>query len=445
MLSGTPAGAMMTEIARQVTDRLLKMAAAGKLSGADLVGLQDHLVQEGFAIGLHQHGDDIYSWTIVLNGAGRKGSRERFEGLLQFLCAPAPPGKPPTPTPVRGRDVYQMKESVGANQDAFPNAFGAPAGRDVAPPAEVPRLAWWFEKDDLVLMEVLLDRFAVMQDPEKGKRHAELHAGQLTAILDVLEGKMPNVTSHPAYVAATAEGTDIKGFESDGLFFIDAGKDGGLFRDVLERRSVSPLSTLGIPMVDLDGPVPFGTPPVLPPGVSSPIGPLSPAGTPAPGTLPQPYAPATAPQDAAVPTAPAVPPDNTVRPSPAFVPPGPSAYGPAGQRPKANEPVVAPAQGKPRVSQPQAAVLGAAKPKVADPVKLLGLDGFRGIVGRWGFQGKALLTDVRIEAPAPPRAWWAGSISRRSTGTACRRFLAPPAPSSSIPSTPRRAIAASSR
>ena len=102
MLAGTPAGAMMTEIARQVTDRMLKIAPAGKLTGADLVGLQDHLVQEGFAIGLHQHGDDISSWTIVLNGAGRKGSRERFEGLLQFLCAPAPPGKPSTPTPVRG-------------------------------------------------------------------------------------------------------------------------------------------------------------------------------------------------------------------------------------------------------------------------------------------------------------------------------------------------------
>ena len=39
---------------------------------------------------------------------------------------------------------------------------------------------------------------------------------------------------------------------------------------------------------------------------------------------------------------------------------------------------------------------------------MLGLDGVKRIVGRWGFQGKALLTDVRIEAPVPRKglvAW----------------------------------------
>ena len=39
--------------------------------------------------------------------------------------------------------------------------------------------------------------------------------------------------------------------------------------------------------------------------------------------------------------------------------------------------------------------------KDVDPAELLGLDGIKRIVGRWGFQGKALLTDVRIEAPVP--------------------------------------------
>lgn len=39
---------------------------------------------------------------------------------------------------------------------------------------------------------------------------------------------------------------------------------------------------------------------------------------------------------------------------------------------------------------------------------MLGLDGVKRIVGRWGFQGKALLTDVRLEAPVPRKglvAW----------------------------------------
>jgi hypothetical protein len=40
-------------------------------------------------------------------------------------------------------------------------------------------------------------------------------------------------------------------------------------------------------------------------------------------------------------------------------------------------------------------------PKPNDPAPALGLDGIKRVVGRWGFHGKALWTDVRIEAPAP--------------------------------------------
>ena len=47
MLAKTPAGAMMTDLARQITDRLLKMVPGVKLTGADLIALQDHLVREG--------------------------------------------------------------------------------------------------------------------------------------------------------------------------------------------------------------------------------------------------------------------------------------------------------------------------------------------------------------------------------------------------------------
>ena len=59
MLAKTPAGAMMNDLAMQVTDRLLKLIPDSKLTGAELIALQDHLVREGFAIGLHRHGDEI--------------------------------------------------------------------------------------------------------------------------------------------------------------------------------------------------------------------------------------------------------------------------------------------------------------------------------------------------------------------------------------------------
>ena len=37
----------------------------------------------------------------------------------------------------------------------------------------------------------------------------------------------------------------------------------------------------------------------------------------------------------------------------------------------------------------------------AVPIRALGLDGAKRVVGRWGFRGRALLTAVRVEAPAP--------------------------------------------
>ena len=108
------------------------------------------------------------SWTIVVNGAGRKGSRERFERFLHLAFAPAPP-RLLNPTRLRGRDVYQLKARVGANGGAVPQPLEpvplgpagladpvAPAPQPEPPAPEVPWLSWWFEKDDLVLISVPL-------------------------------------------------------------------------------------------------------------------------------------------------------------------------------------------------------------------------------------------------------------------------------------------------
>ncbi len=266
MLAKTPAGAMMTDLTTQITDRLVKMIPGYKLTGADLIALEEHLVHEGFAIGFHHRGDEPDSWTIVINGAGRKGTRERFERFIGSDLSPTPAAKfPPNPIPLRGRDVYQLKEKVTANGQEVPAALApapgpgvdlqelpvavAPAPRPEPPAAEVPWLSWWFEKDDLVLVAMSLDTSGAIQDPAKGKRLTEVHTRQLTSVLDVLEGKQPNVTTHPAYVSATSEGKDIKGFESDGLCFIEPGGKGGLFGALLESPAASQLATLGLPSI----------------------------------------------------------------------------------------------------------------------------------------------------------------------------------------------------
>jgi hypothetical protein len=76
--------------------------------------------------------------------------------------------------------------------------------------------------------------------------------------------------------------------------------------------------------------------------------------------------------------------------------------------PSADELPPAPADDEPKAVPPREAGQVAAVKKKADPIEMLGLDGVKRIVGRWGFQGKALLTDVRIEAPVPRKglvAW----------------------------------------
>ena len=259
MLAKTPAGAMMNDLAVQVTDRFLKLIPDSTLTGAELIALQDHLVREGFAIGLHRHGDEIDSWTIVVNGAGRKGSRERIERFLHLAFAPAPP-RQLNPTRLRGRDVYQLKARVGANGGAVPQPLEpvplgpagladpvAPAPQPEPPAPEVPWLSWWFEKDDLVLISVPQPTFSQMQDPATTKRISRIPSAQLGAVLDALDSKLPNVTTHPGYAAASSEGKDIKGFESDGLFFIETGQKGGLLGLLQQRSSVSQLELPGLP------------------------------------------------------------------------------------------------------------------------------------------------------------------------------------------------------
>jgi len=89
LLVKTPAGSMLTELARQLLDRLFKMVPGGKATGADLIALHDHLMQRGFAVAVHGIGDSDVSFTVVLTGFGEKPIRERLERLLQLgLAAP---------------------------------------------------------------------------------------------------------------------------------------------------------------------------------------------------------------------------------------------------------------------------------------------------------------------------------------------------------------------
>ena len=85
--------------------------------------------------------------------------------------------------------------------------------------------------------------------------------------------------THAAYLAAVADGKNIKGFEPDGLFFIDPGNNKGVFTQLL--GSTGALAQLGaqsglLPAAGFDVPVPPTMPSIagdsLPPMLSTGAG-----------------------------------------------------------------------------------------------------------------------------------------------------------------------------
>ncbi len=429
MLARTPAGSMMTDLATQVVDRLLKVEPSIKWTGADLLALEDHIVQQGLAMGYRLAGEDE-AIILVVRGAGQPASRERFERVLGLADARAGREKSPAVSRIRGRETFRWMSTMTA----------IPADDPVAPlrGGGIPeaRLSAWFEKNDLVL---------VASNPpirivEAGKKPDDMNGRAVAAVLDTIEGKQPNVTTHPGLVSATAEGKDVTGFEADGLFFIELAEN----LTALER--MLPLRTTAEPVGMASGSAGLTLPsgrymqddvqyiqtgddfqlPFLPSGPDiAAIPPAAPAvvrqGRLDPPALPPPTVgqaaipPSTiiSPIDAPPEAAPAAPsetpspaaapsPCHTVRPYPSAVLPELMPVGTSSVRP------ARPAEPRPA---PEAAGRKAGRPPQDDPIKALGLDGIKRIVGRWGFHGKALLTDVRVEIPTP-RTGLAGGIDQ---------------------------------
>ena len=99
------AGSTMLGVERQILDAIFKVAfSESKMTGADFMALQDHLVSQGFAFATYE--DDGESSTVfVLKGFGGQGGLDRFEGLLRGLLRMEPNARFPDPTRSRNRDL----------------------------------------------------------------------------------------------------------------------------------------------------------------------------------------------------------------------------------------------------------------------------------------------------------------------------------------------------
>ncbi|HWE38649.1 MAG TPA: hypothetical protein VG406_19020 [Isosphaeraceae bacterium] len=358
LLNETPAGALLADLATQALDRALKDLPGGKLKGADVAALHEHILHNGFAIAVRTAGDepDTFTPMLILNGLGRADSRERFERLVRLLDDPEDGAKLPDPVRVRGRDVYQFK-ALGPDEDR-----------------RGPFRSYWFEGDDLIWLSGG-DTPSADHAPEGGSkaRRPMTHERLRATILDTIEGRLPNAVSHPGRIAALAEDRDLPGFEGNGLLVIEPGDNGRRVLKELAKSFAPPQRQ-----------VPFTDPVTIPAPFPIPCEP--------PGSFPQ--LPGTNPTDVGpdrnepFP----MPPPMLDQLVPGFVvDPGPIARA-ADPRLRA---VPSGALRSDTPAEPEK------KDEGPDLLKTFGLDGIRRVIVRWGFQGKALLTLTRIEAPSP--------------------------------------------
>ena len=181
-------------------------------------------------------------------------------------------------------------------------------------------------------------------------------------MLDTLEGKERNVTTHAGFLSAVAEGKDLKGFEPTGLFFVELNPEFGGPAMLLDAAELG--ADLGFELAEA--------------AFASPDRDEKPS-------------PSRAKSDAKS----SLHPKKEDRLSLA------SADLPKEGAPDAGKPVPATAKDRPVDADgtgPSAEAFDEFEDVLA---RMLGLDGIKRIVGTWGFQGKALLSDVRLEAPSP--------------------------------------------
>jgi hypothetical protein len=179
VLSDTPTGAMLEEVAAQLLDSASAPTAVKRLAGADAVAVAEHLLHHGFisgsiakagATGAAPDPASLLNVQVFRN-AGRKESRPLFGRLLGSMMTPT--------------DKTQVATKAGKRRVVSVTGAGM-------------SWAWWIDKDDLVI---------VQGDPAGADR-----------VIDLCEGKGSSAINHPIRTELLkAEGT----FRPLLCFFVD--------------------------------------------------------------------------------------------------------------------------------------------------------------------------------------------------------------------------------
>jgi len=358
MLTNTRAGATVTEVAESagwLGENL------GLLTRTETVAVGDHLIRKGFVLAIHKPGVNGLVVTLVLNRFGGTDVRDRFLTSMLFGADEKGGELLHGPVRLRGRNVFMMREDeqppapARVNED-MPGLIPDTANDKKANMAD-PLVTAWVEGDDLIVImwEALM---AGPGEPEAPKTLAEMRKDYLTLVFDAIEGKVPNVTKHAGYLSALAGDQDIKGFEPTSLFFAGPTDNKGLFTAMTEWFPDTQQKTSPQQQTE---PQKSASSPARPPAVADKEVHKAAGGTSSPR--------------------PAFPADDFDRMAPGLAR------------------VLAGESGK-GVQLPGRTELASEYPVWAY-IEARGIEDIKGIAGRWGFQGKALLTHLRIEAPVP--------------------------------------------
>ncbi len=178
MFAETPAGPMLEKVAAQTLEGLLSPDMEGILSADDVSKIVSTTARSGFAFAINRKADDPSARPscigLVLRGAGKGPLLPTIKKVMTAAGLPAETLEMTKVDKPGGRKAFQIGEE------------GQPG------------VAWWVEKNDLVVS--ILD-----------VKYAD-------AMIAALDGKEPNAIDHPSRLElATTE----DGFEPIGLAFLD--------------------------------------------------------------------------------------------------------------------------------------------------------------------------------------------------------------------------------
>ena len=191
LLYKTPTGVMLVGLFKQLADRPIR-DEIGVLDASSVLETADLLIRQGFAVALYCDADWDFGLVLVVKGFGRTPIARKFP-LSAFGDKPRR---------ILGRDVYPFLESDDDESGPNPLHVDEPPGSRPEPLESVTRSVW-MEGDDLILV------FGVYNG-ETGRRQTRKRQvgfpDSETIVLDTIEGKEPNITTHEGFRSAVAEG-----------------------------------------------------------------------------------------------------------------------------------------------------------------------------------------------------------------------------------------------